>query len=106
VINPLARATLASSLGVRVVWTGACAGVVGLLLGMMFPSGLRFVTRDRGAPVALAINGAASVLGSVLAVVVSVALGIAWSFSIAAVLYAIAAWAGPHAWAGVDADEA
>jgi hypothetical protein len=65
---------------------------------MLFPSGVRFVHRDRGVPVALALNGVTSVLGSVLAIVISVALGIAASFAAAAVFYLIAAWAGPHGW--------
>jgi hypothetical protein len=98
VIGPLARATLAAPLAVRVAWTGASAGLVGVMLGMLFPSGVRYVHRDRGVPVALALNGATSVLGSVLAIVVSVALGIAASFAVAAVFYLVAAWAGPHRW--------
>src|SRR5262249_15229102 len=92
VIGPLARATLSAPLSVRIVWTGATAGLVGVILGMLFPSGIRYVHRDRGAPVALALNGATSVLGSVLAVVVSVALGISASFALAACVYVIAAW--------------
>lgn len=98
VIGPLARATLAAPLALRIVWTGACAGLVGVILGMLFPSAIRYVHRDRGVPVALALNGVTSVLGSVLAIVVSVALGIAASFAVAAVFYLLAAWAGPHRW--------
>ena len=64
VIGPLARATLESGLGVRVAWTGACAAMVGGVLGMLFPSAMRYASRERGAPVALAINGFTSVLGA------------------------------------------
>lgn len=102
VIGPLARATQDGSFWVRTLWTGGCAMVVGVMLGMFFPSGVRFVSRVRGAPVALAVNGATSVLGSVLAITVSVWIGIPATFAAAAVIYAIAAWAGPHGWATVD----
>jgi hypothetical protein len=98
VIGPLARATLAAPLGARIAWTGMSAGLVGVMLGMLFPSAIRFVHRDRGVPVALALNGVTSVLGSVLAIVISVAMGISASFAAAAGFYLIAAWAGPHGW--------
>ncbi len=103
VIGPLARATLAAPLEIRIAWTGGAAGIVGMLLGMLFPSGARFLARDRGIPVALALNGATSVLGSVLAIVVSVALGISTSFALAGVIYLAAAWAGPHGWGDAEA---
>jgi hypothetical protein len=98
VIHPFARATIASSFAVRVAWTGATAGGVGLVLGMLFPSGLRFAGRERATAVALAINGAASVLGSVVAIIVSVAGGIPASFVLAGGLYAVAAACGPIGW--------
>jgi hypothetical protein len=98
VIQPLAHATLAAGLGVRVLWTGAVAAFVGLFLGMLFPSAVKYLARDRGVPVALALNGTASVLGTVLAVVVSVAFGISVSLTVAACAYAIAACVGPHGW--------
>src|SRR5262249_53936941 len=104
VVRPLARATLAAPLAVRIAWTGAAAGLVGVVLGMLFPAGVRYLARDRGAPVALALNGATSVLGSVLAVVVSVACGISASFALAGACYLLAAWAGPHGWKPVDDD--
>lgn len=100
VIAPLAQATAASSLGVRVAWTGAASALVGLLLGMLFPSGVRFIDRERGVPLALALNGTTSVLGSVLAVVLSVGWGIPTSFAVAGAFYMLAAWAGPHRWRG------
>ena len=70
-------------------------GAVGLVLGMLFPSGIRFVERDRGLPVALGLNGATSVVGSILSVLISIMFGIAASFSTAAVLYLIAAASRP-----------
>lgn len=98
VIGPLARATLEASFGVRAAWTGGVAGLVGLGLGMLFPAGLAYADRARGAPVALAVNGATGVVGSVLAVIVSVAYGIPATFVLAGVLYGIAALAAPPRW--------
>ncbi len=98
IIGPLAHATLLSPFAVRVAWCGACAAAIGVVLGMLFPSALMFTTRERATPVALAIGGATSVVGSVLAVVLSVAFGIPATFMASAALYAIAAACGPMKW--------
>ena len=98
VIGSLAPMTADSSLAVRASWTGSCAAVAGLLLGMLFPSGLRFASRGQGAPAALAINGITSVLGGGAAVMVSVSGGIPASFMLAAFCYLVAALAGPFRW--------
>jgi hypothetical protein len=98
VIGPLAQATLLSPFAVRVAWCGACAAALGLVLGMLFPSALAYTTRERATPVALAIGGATSVVGGVLAVVLSVAFGIPATFMASAALYAIAAACGPMKW--------
>jgi spermidine synthase len=98
VIGPLARATQASGFGVRALWTGGCAGLVGLVLGTLFPSGIRFIDRKRGAAVALAINGVTSVLGSVMAILASVWVGIPTTFALAGLIYLLAAWASPRSW--------
>jgi hypothetical protein len=98
VIGPLAHATLLAPFAVRVAWCGACAGALGIVLGMMFPSGLAFAGREEATPVALAIGGATSVVGGVLAMVVSVAFGIPATFMVSAGLYAIAAACGPARW--------
>jgi hypothetical protein len=97
-IRPLAHLTEASSLGVRAAWAGALSGLVGLGLGMLFPSGVRYIAREHGVPLALALNGTTSVLGGVFAIVVSVALGIPATFALAGLIYLLAAWAGPHRW--------
>jgi hypothetical protein len=105
VIRPLAHATIDSSYAVRAAWSGACAAVVGVILGMMFPSGVRFVDRSRGASVALAVNGATSVLGSVAAITISVGVGIPATFVLAGLVYVLAAWVGPHSWRSVDGSD-
>ncbi len=106
VIAPLAHRTGDASLAVRALWTGGCAALAGSLLGMLFPSGLRFTHREVGAPAALAVNGITSVLGAGAAVMVSVALGIPTSFRLAALCYLVAALAGPTYWNAVDENSA
>src|SRR5262249_12034041 len=73
-------------------------GCIGVVLGVLFPSGIRFVERDRGLPLALGINGATSVVGSILSMIVSVIWGIGTSFVVAAAFYVVAALCGPHRW--------
>jgi hypothetical protein len=99
-VRPLAHATLESAFGVRVAWCGATAAALGLVLGMLFPSALAYTDRERATPIALALGGATSVVGSALAVVVSVALGIPATFAVAALLYVLAAACGPMRWKG------
>jgi hypothetical protein len=98
VIGPLARRTMQASLFVRALWTGGTASLVGLALGMLFPAGLRYVERDQGVPIALAVNGVTSVLGGAAAIIVSVAFGIPASFALAALCYLTAGIAGPLKW--------
>jgi hypothetical protein len=97
-IEPLAHSTASSPLFVRVAWTFGLTGLIGLVLGTLFPSGIRFVERDRGLPLALGINGATSVVGSILSVLISVIFGIAASFIMAAAIYLVAAAFGPYRW--------
>jgi hypothetical protein len=101
VIDPLALRTASASLAVRALWTGGCAAIAGLLLGMLFPSGLRFTNREQGAPAALAINGVTSVFGGGVAVIISVAYGIPTSFEIAGLCYLVAALTGPMRWRSI-----
>lgn len=98
VIGPLARVTTDASFAVRAGWTGATAAVVGVALGMFFPSGVRWLPRGEAVPLALAINGAASVLGSVIALTISVWFGIPWTFVAAAVCYFVVALTSPSHW--------
>jgi hypothetical protein len=85
-------------LGSRAAMAGGVSVALGVLLGMCFPGGMAHVERGRGAPAALAINGVTGVLGSVVALVVSVAWGISASFFLAAGVYAVAAALGPIRW--------
>lgn len=67
---------------------------LGFLMGIPFPSGLRLTAESHPDFIewAWALNAAATVLGSVLAVFVSVVLGITMATMAAAAAYAIAAW--------------
>jgi hypothetical protein len=103
VVGRVAHATLEAPFALRVAWCGGCAASLGVVLGMLFPSGLAFTARERAAPVALALNGATSVVGGALAVALSVSLGIPATFVTAAAFYALAAACGPTRWRPVDA---
>jgi hypothetical protein len=98
VIDPLARMTALSGTGVRALWTFGVSALVGLVLGMLFPSALKHTDRAIATPFALAVNGVAAVLGSVVCVLVSVWFGIPSAFFLAAVIYGIAAVSGPTSW--------
>ncbi len=83
---------LDTSLGLRVVLAGASLGLLGGLLGLPFPAGLRLVKEsgsDRSIPWLWGVNGVASVLGSVLAIMLALSLGFTAALALAAVLYAI-----------------
>ena len=63
---------------------------LGMLMGMPFPLGIRFVGSKRPSfiPWAWCANGCASVLGSILPVIIALALGFQAVFFLAALLYA------------------
>jgi hypothetical protein len=60
---------------------------LGFLMGMPFPTGLRLVETVEWA---WALNAAASVLGSVMAMVIAIHLGLSITLACAAVAYALA----------------
>ena len=82
----------------RAFGASAVSMLVGFFLGMCFPAGLRWVDRSSGAPAALASNGVTGVLGSVAALIISVAWGIPSTLMLGGVCYAIAGLCGPHRW--------
>ena len=75
---------------VRGTTTVAIIAPAGLLMGFGFPSGMRLVLQQnpKPAPWFWGINGAAGVLGSILAVAVGVTFGISASWYCGAVCYA------------------
>ena len=78
---------------VRIAACAALLGVMGLFLGTLFPLGMRLATASRPelAPWLWAVNGATSVLASVLAVVIAMIFGIAASYWTGVASYVVAA---------------
>ena len=82
---------LAFSLPVRILISVLLLAPVGLAMGVPFPVGIRLLGQTRPAmiPWAWAINGYASVLGSVMAVMLSIELGFMVVLILAAMIYAL-----------------
>jgi magnesium-transporting ATPase (P-type) len=78
------------SLPARIFWLGVPLLILGALMGRLFPLGLRTRT-DKELPWAWALNGSASVLGSIVAVVLAMQLGFAAVLWSSLALYAFAA---------------
>jgi hypothetical protein len=92
-LSLLFHTLLGAPLAVRLLATGLSLAPLGFLMGMPFPNGLAWL-RSRMpelTPWAWAINGCASVLASILAVLVAVSAGFSWVLAISALSYA-AAW--------------
>jgi hypothetical protein len=83
---------LAAAIGLpfaaKLVISGAVLIPLGLLMGMPFPSGLRLVDTVEWA---WALNAAASVLGSVMAMVIAIHFGLTATLACAAAAYLLAA---------------
>lgn len=79
----------------RLALTTALLAPLGFLMGVAFPGGIRWVIRAPGGaswvPWAWALNGAASVVASVLAAMLALSFGFTWVFWLGAVCYA-GAW--------------
>ena len=81
----------------KILVSGIVLAPLGFAMGMPFPTGLRALSRDGEAPAeshsiewAWAMNAAASVLGSVLAIVVAIEFGLNVTLACGAVAYALA----------------
>ena len=89
---------LAAAVGLPFLFKLVISGTVliplGLLMGMPFPSGLRLVETVEWA---WALNAAASVLGSVMAMVIAIHFGLTATLACAAAAYLLAA-ACSHTW--------
>ena len=88
-IGPLSDATIQSGLFTRCLIVVAVVSPVSVALGLCFPLGMRLVTKlsEDATPWMWAVNGAFGVLGAVLAVGVSMWMGIATSLDFACVCY-------------------
>ncbi|HSU64785.1 MAG TPA: hypothetical protein VLJ12_13070 [Burkholderiales bacterium] len=94
---PLVADFRGSETPVRIAVSGGLMASMGLFMGMAFPLGMRLAmaSRPQLAPWLWGVNGATSVVASVLAVVIAMAFGISASFWSGVICYlaAIAAFA-------------
>jgi len=83
----------ASVTPVRILVAVACLAPIGLLMGTAFPLGMQWVSRAHQplTPWLWGINGACSVCGSVLAVIIAMNAGISSAFWAGLACYAVAA---------------
>jgi len=88
----LINSLLGSALAVRLLATAIFAALIGLPMGIPFPGLLRMAAADESQIALLwAINGAFSVLGSTLALVISMQWGFSWALLSGAVAYLLMA---------------
>ncbi|MCX7045074.1 MAG: hypothetical protein NTX50_06270 [Candidatus Sumerlaeota bacterium] len=84
--------TIALPLSARIAIIIALTGAMAFLMGTAFPSGVRLlgVSREASIPWVWALNGGASVLGSILAMIVSMNYGYRYTMILGAVAYLMA----------------
>lgn len=88
ILPSLARQLLAAPLAWRVLAAISLTALLGIPMGVPFPSLMRLAAQYRGHVALLwALNGAFSVLGSTLAVVLSMTWGFSWALTTGAGLY-------------------
>jgi hypothetical protein len=92
VATPIVDAVIGQDLPVRVAVAALLVAPVALLLGMPFAHGIGLLRAANPAfvPWAWAVNGSATVVGSVVTVIVSMNFGFSFVLLTAAVIYAIA----------------
>jgi hypothetical protein len=85
--------TLTFSIEYRLVITILALAPIGILMGMPFPGGIRWLTLrgdEATIPLAWGINGAMSVIAAVLAALLAASIGFNWVFRIGAFCYCVA----------------
>ncbi len=95
-LSPVLNASLGLDPALKVLLTAVIVSPLGLVMGMPFPSAVRYLEALGGksmVPWAWAVNGCASVLGSVLCFMAAMAVGFRGVLVCAAVLYLAALWA-------------
>ncbi len=88
------KATLGLALGLRLVVAVLLLSILGFLMGMPFPTGVRWAGTHRPGvvPWLWGVNGVMSVLGSALATAISIHVGFQITLLIAAGVYGLAGW--------------
>jgi spermidine synthase len=96
VLPPLLHAAIGWTFAGRVVLCGALVGGPGLLMGMMLPTGIRLLTPRHSeiVPWAWGLNGAASVFGSVMAMLLAIHVGFTITLLAGGAMYLLALVAG------------
>ncbi|MFN2119222.1 MAG: hypothetical protein ACK2T0_02375 [Anaerolineales bacterium] len=100
-LQQLFALSLGLPLAVRLGITGLALAPVGFLMGVPFPAGIRLLASSRetaplpvddegSVPWAWAVNGASSVVGSILAALLALTFGFSWVLRLGAVCYALA----------------
>lgn len=97
ILPPLVRHLLTASLAWRILATVGLTALLGVPMGIPFPSALRLAGEhdEQGVPLLWGVNGAFSVLGSTLAVVMAMTWGFGWAMTSGVALYlilAVLAW--------------
>lgn len=100
-LTPLFRAGLGWLLEARILLSVLLLAPLGLLMGMPFPLGIRLVNRTNAAlvPWAWGVNGCASVLGSILSVMLAQSIGFTAVILLAVAVYGaglLAVWLLPQ----------
>ena len=92
VTGPLIASFSDAETPVRIAVSGALLAAIGVPMGMAFPMGMRLAvaSREALAPWLWGVNGATSVLASVLAVVIAMASGISSAFWTGVASYGVA----------------
>ncbi|HTE04703.1 MAG TPA: hypothetical protein VK824_00800 [Planctomycetota bacterium] len=98
-LPPVFHAALALPLPARIALTVALLAPAAFVMGMPFPSGLALLGRRGGqlVPWAFGVNGGASVIASVIGILVAMSAGFSMAFLLAALAYGSALLAGRRA---------
>jgi hypothetical protein len=93
ILPSLVRQLLPARLAWRVLVTVGLTALLGVLMGVPFPSALRLAGEGHrlGVPLIWGVNGVFSVLGSALAMVVAMTWGFGWAMTAGAALYVVLA---------------
>jgi predicted membrane-bound spermidine synthase len=88
-ISPLVHLILGLSYPLRVIMTFFIVGPIGFLMGMPFPLGIRLLSYSNKEFInwAWAINGCASVIGSIVPIIIALYFGFSRVYIIAGITY-------------------
>jgi hypothetical protein len=88
----------------RLLATFLLLAPLGVLMGLPFPAGLSYLSRRAPSrvPWAWAVNGASSVVASILSALIALSAGFAWVLAVGAVCYAVAGVIAQQ-WGAIDA---